>query len=66
MLTVVIPSFYSSKMIEERITEIGKDIPVIIIENSRDLNFKNKIENEFDNVKNYILKFHFALTMNSE
>ena len=38
-------------MIEERITEIGKDIPVIIIENSRDLNFKNKIENEFDNVK---------------
>ena len=51
MLTVVIPSFYSSKMIEERITEIGKGIPVIIIENSRDLDFKNKIENEFDNVK---------------
>ena len=46
MLTVVIPSFYSSKMIEERITEIGKGIPVIIIENSRDLDFKNKIENE--------------------
>ena len=51
MLTVVIPSFYSSKKIEERITEIGKSVPIIIIENSKDLDFKNKIEREFENVK---------------
>tara|TARA_Y100000992_G_C21216531_1_gene468192 strand:+ start:31 stop:906 length:876 start_codon:yes stop_codon:yes gene_type:complete len=51
MLTVVIPSFYSSKMIEERIAEIDNKIPIIIIENSRDFTFKNKIEKEFNNVK---------------
>ena len=51
MLTVVIPSFYSSKLIEERILEIDKKIPIIIIENSRDLEFKKKIENKFQNVK---------------
>ena len=44
MLTVVIPSFYSSKLIEERILEIDKEIPIIIIENSRDLEFKKKIQ----------------------
>ena len=51
MLTVVIPSFYSSKLIVDRIEEIGKKIPIIIIENSRDFDFKNKIENKFENVK---------------
>ena len=51
MLTVVIPSFYSSKLIEERILEIDKKIPIIIIENSRDLEFKKKIESKFQNVK---------------
>ena len=42
MLTVVIPSFHSSQLIEERINEIDKEIPVIIIENSRDFEFKKK------------------------
>ena len=56
MLTVVIPSFYSSKLIVERIEEIGKKIPIIIIENSRDFDFKNKIENKFENVKVIIPK----------
>ena len=42
MLTVVIPSFYSSKLVEERIKEIEKDVPIIIIENSRDIDFLNK------------------------
>ena len=51
MLTVVIPSFYSSKLIEERILEIDKEIPIIIIENSRDLEFKKKIESKYQNVK---------------
>ena len=36
MLTVVIPSFYSSKLVEERITEIKSYIPIIIIEIERD------------------------------
>ncbi len=51
MLTVVIPSFYSSKLIEERILEIDKEIKIIIIENSKDFEFKKKIENKYQNVK---------------
>jgi len=51
MLTVVIPSFYSSKLIEERILEINREIPIIIIENSKDLIFKNKIEKKYKNVQ---------------
>ena len=51
MLTVVIPSFYSSKLVEERIHEINNNVPIIIIENSRDQDFKKKIEKTFDNVR---------------
>ena len=51
MLTVVIPSFHSSRLIEERILEIDKKIPIIIIENSKNINFKKKIENKYKNVK---------------
>ena len=51
MLTVVIPSFYSSKLVEERIHEINNNVPIIIIENSRDQDFKKKIERTFDNVR---------------
>lgn len=51
MLTVVIPSFYSSKLIEERVLEINNQIPIIIIENSKDLIFKKKIEEKYKNVK---------------
>ena len=48
MLTVVIPSFYSSKLVEERITEIKSYIPIIIIENSLNLEFKkNKLTSVF-------------------
>ena len=51
MLTVVIPSFHSSSLILDRINEINVSIPIIIIENSRDYNFKKKIEKKFNNVK---------------
>ena len=56
MLTVVIPSFYSSKLVEERIKEIEKDVPIIIIENSRDIDFKQRMENKYQNVKLYLTK----------
>ena len=51
MLTVVIPSFHSSKLIKERISEIGGTVPTIIIENSRNTSFKKELEDKFDNVK---------------
>ena len=41
MLTVVMPSFHSSSLVEDRILEIGGDIPIIIIENSKDIKFKH-------------------------
>ena len=51
MLTVVIPSFHSSKLIKERISEIGRAVPIIIIENSRNTSFKKELEDNFDNIK---------------
>ena len=45
------PSFYSSKLLEDRIAEINHDIPIIIIENSKDIQLKKKLENNFQNVK---------------
>ena len=52
MLTVIIPSFHSSKQIEQRILEINKkEIRVIIIENSKNIELKKKIENKYKNVK---------------
>ena len=50
MLTVVMPSFHSSALVEDRILEIGEDIPIIIIENSKDIKFKRKTEKKFKNV----------------
>ena len=51
MLTVVIISFHSSKLIEERIQEIENNIPIIIIENSRNFQLKERIEKKYRNVK---------------
>ena len=50
MLTVVMPSFHSSSLVEDRILEIGEDIPIIIIENSKDIKFKRETEKKFKNV----------------
>tara|TARA_B110000967_G_scaffold179166_1_gene194466 strand:+ start:391 stop:1266 length:876 start_codon:yes stop_codon:yes gene_type:complete len=51
MLTVVIPSFHSSELVEERLSEIKNEIPVIIVENSRNFSFKEKIENKHKNTQ---------------
>ena len=56
MITVVIPSFYSSHQIKDRIKEIDNNIPIIIIENSLDIDLKKKIENTHKNVKIIIPK----------
>ena len=51
MFTVVMPSFYSSKLVKERIQEIGTNIPILIIENSKDKNLKKELEQKFINVE---------------
>ena len=51
MISVVIPSFFSSGLLEERIKEINNSFEIIIIENSRDFNLKKNLEEKYKNVK---------------
>ena len=50
-LTIVIVTFKSEDRIKNCLKSISKDIPVIVVENSDNENFKKKIENDFNNVK---------------
>lgn len=51
MLSVVIPSFFSSHLIKQRLKEINKSFKVIIIENSLDTDLKKDLEKNNQNVK---------------
>ena len=50
-ITVVITSFKSEKKIIKCINSIGKDIKIIVIENSNDKALKEKLEKEYYNLK---------------
>ena len=50
-LTVIIVSFMSENVIHDCISSIPKDIKIIIIDNSNDEFFKNKIEKKYNNVR---------------
>ncbi len=50
-ITVVITSFKSSQIIKNCLNSINRDYKVILVENSGDLDFKRKIEQEFTNVE---------------
>ena len=50
------PSFYSAKLVKERILEIGNDTQILIVENSKDMNLKTDLEKNFNNVKVIIPK----------
>ena len=50
-LTVVIVTFKSDEKIINCLKSISYNIPVVVVENSDNKNFKNKIENIFTNVK---------------
>ena len=50
-ITVVITSFKSEKKIIKCINSIGKDIKIIVIENSNDKELKEKLEKEYYNLK---------------
>ena len=50
-ITVIITSFRSGTKIRNCIQSIDKQIRVILVENSNDLEFKKNIEKEFDNVE---------------
>ena len=50
-LSVIIVSFKSDHIIQQCIDSIDKDIEIIVIENSNNVEFKKHIENEYKNVR---------------
>jgi len=50
-ITVIFVSFHSDHIIEKSIQTIDKRIKIIVIENSKDLTFKSKLENKYPNIK---------------
>ena len=51
LVTTIIISFKSHKIIENSIKNIGTKAPIIVIENSKDKNLKKKLETKYNNVK---------------
>ena len=45
-LTVLFVSFYSKNIIEKPIGQIDSEIPIIVVENSKDLKLKEHLENK--------------------
>lgn len=54
-ITIIIVSFRSEKIISKCLLTINKKYPVIVLENSSNINFKKKIEKDFSNVKCYLM-----------
>ena len=50
-LSVIIVSFKSDHIIHRCINSIDKEIEIIVVDNSNDTKFKNKIEEQYKNVK---------------
>jgi len=50
-ITVLIVTFFSKKIIEDCLKKIDQKYPIVIVENSKDQNFKFFLENNFKNVK---------------
>jgi len=54
MFTLVVLSFHSEHLIEKLVKNIPNNIPIIIIENSKNIKLKKKLEVEFKNVQVFI------------
>ena len=53
-LTIVIVSFKSGEILHRCLESIDKDLPIIVIENSIDNNFKIELEAKYKNVKCFL------------
>ena len=53
-LTVVIVTLKSQHIIDQCIQSIDSDISILIVENSNNINFKNKVEKKFSNVECFL------------
>ena len=50
-LTVIVVTFHSNEIIESLIDQLDKSIKILIIENSKDLSLKLKLEKKYSNVE---------------
>ena len=50
-LTIVIVTLKSENIIDQCLESIEKDIPIVVVENSNDHNFKNKLESKYNNLR---------------
>ena len=55
-ITIAIVSFKSEEIIENSIKSINPKIPIIVVENSNNNNFKENLEKNFKNVKCILAK----------
>jgi N-acetylglucosaminyl-diphospho-decaprenol L-rhamnosyltransferase len=56
LITVVIPSYKSDKLVISHLKKISKKINIIVIENSKDIKLKKQIEKKHKNTKIYLQK----------
>ncbi len=56
LLTIVIPSYRSSKILSKLLKTLPRKYKIIIIENSFDSEFRHKVEKKYSNVKVYLKK----------
>ncbi len=54
LITVVLPSYKSEKLVISHIEKISRKIKIIVIENSKDKKLKKKIEKNYSNSKVYL------------
>ena len=60
-LTIVIVTLKSENIIDQCIRSIDQDIPIIVVENSNDLTFKEKIESRYKNIKCVLSKSNIGM-----
>ena len=51
MLTIVFLSFHSGTHIKRLVSSIERKYPIIVVENSLNVELKNELEEKYDNVK---------------
>ena len=60
-LTIIIVTLKSEKIIDQCIKSINKDVPIIVVENSDDQGFKNKLESKYKNLKCILAKSNLGM-----
>jgi N-acetylglucosaminyl-diphospho-decaprenol L-rhamnosyltransferase len=55
-ISIILISYKSSKLVKKFISSIPKNLPVIVIDNSRDYHLKNELEKKNQNIKVHIIE----------